>query len=101
MSGRRTIPQPLRAAIGSAVLVGSVRVVDALWRRITGRPTPVEARRGEQDTRSAEPAVVRDRLLYALLLGGALRAARRSGLPDEERRSGRSAERDGRGVDEG
>lgn len=100
MSGRRAIPQPLRAAIGSAVLVGSIRVVDALWRRITGRPTPVEARR-EQDTRSAEPAVVRDRLLYALLLGGALRAARRSGLPDEERRSGRSAERDGRGVDEG
>jgi hypothetical protein len=77
----RSIPRPLRTFAGGAVLVVTVRVLDAVWRRSTGRPTPVEARTIEDDARAVDPDVVRDRLVYALLLGGALRIARRIGLP--------------------
>jgi hypothetical protein len=78
-----SIPKPLRPFVGGAVLVATVRVIDVAWCRITGRPTPVDARATEADARAGESAVVRDRLVYALLLGGALRAARRLGLPED------------------
>jgi hypothetical protein len=79
------LPKPLRSIVGGAALVAAVRIVDVAWRRATGRPTPVDARAAEADpdTRAGEPAVVRDRLVYALLLGGALRLARSLGLPDD------------------
>jgi len=77
------LPRSLRAMLGGAVLVGSVRVIDAVWRRTTGRPTPVEHRTGEGDDRAADPTVVRDRLTYALLLGAAAWFARRIGSEDE------------------
>jgi hypothetical protein len=77
------LPRPLRRLVGAAVLAGTVRGVDALWRRVTGRPTPVDARSVEDGRRAQEPAVVRDRLLYALLLGAALRLARSAGLPKD------------------
>lgn len=81
------LPKELRPLVGGALLVAAVRTVDAVWRRVTGRPTPVETSAdGDADapTPSTEPAVVRDRLLYAALLGGALRLARRMGLPKDE-----------------
>ena len=74
------VPKPLRPIVGGAVLVAGVRVVDALWRRVTGRPTPVESR-GADDERAGEPTIVRDRLAYALLLGAVMKVARRAGLP--------------------
>ena len=77
------VPKPLRPLVGGAVLAAGVRVADALWRRVTGRPTPVESR-GPDDERAGEPAVVRDRLAYALLLGAAQRFARRAGLPAKD-----------------
>lgn len=81
-----SIPKPLRPIVGAALLVGTVRLVDVAWRRVTGRPTPVDARAEgtDADARAGEPGVVRDRLVYALLLGGALRAARRLGLPADD-----------------
>jgi len=91
MSRRRTagagpllggLPRSLRAMLGGAVLIGSVRVIDAVWRRTTGRPTPVEDRTVEGDERAADPTVVRDRLTYALLLGAAAWIARRLGSED-------------------
>lgn len=84
--GRAPLPRPLRALVGTAALVGTVRIIDSVWRRTTGRPTPVTTRE-DDDARATEPAVVRDRLVYALLLSGALRAARRLGLPKADRRS--------------
>jgi hypothetical protein len=78
-----SLPRPVREAIGRTVLVGAVRSVDALWRRLTGRPTPLEAGTASGTTAAREPAVVRDRLVYALLLGGAARLARRAGLPKD------------------
>ncbi len=82
-SGRPRVPAPLRALIGAGMLAATVRVVDAAWRRGTGRPTPVEARSDRGDDDAAAPSVVRDRLVYALLLDGALRLARRAGLPKD------------------
>jgi hypothetical protein len=92
-----SIPKPLRPIVGGAVLVATVRVIDAAWRRITGRPTPVDARATEADARAGEPAVVRDRLVYALLLGGALLAARRLGLPEDASKDAGAGEDAGRG----
>jgi len=86
--GRSSIPGPLRPFIGGVTLVATVRVVDAMWRRLTGRPTPVDARTTDDDPHAGEPGVVRDRLVYALLLGGALRVARRLGLPRTGKREG-------------
>jgi hypothetical protein len=85
-SGRPRIPAPLRALVGAGMLAATVRVVDAAWRRGTGRPTPVEGRSDHEDEDAAAPSVVRDRLVYALLLGGALRLARRAGLPKDDSR---------------
>ena len=79
-SDRTSIPRPLRPLVGGAALVATVRTVDAVWRRVTGRPSPV-ATRATDDGRATDPRIVRDRLAYALLLGGALRLARRLGLP--------------------
>jgi hypothetical protein len=76
---RTAIPGPLRPIIGGIALVASVRIVDALWRRATGRPVPTEGSEGTDESR-----MVRDRLVYALLLGGAMRVARRLGLPLED-----------------
>ena len=74
----RRVPEELRPIVGGAVLVAAVRTVDLLWRRIGGRPTPVGPH-----TSDAATDAVRDRLLYAALLGGALRLARRLGLPKD------------------
>ncbi len=84
--GRRSpaAPKALRSLIGGAVLVGSVRIIDEAWRRFTGRPTPVDVSDGtdpDADNDAGAPAVVRDRLVYALLLGAAIGMARRVGLP--------------------
>ena len=92
--GGSSIPKPLRPLVGGAVLVGSVRVVDALWRRVTGRPTPVESRATDEE-RADEPTVVRDRLAYALLLGGAMKVARRAGLPKKDAAQKDAAKEDG------
>ncbi len=75
------IPKALRPFIGSVVLVGTVRTADALWTRISGRRPP---RRDPEATPQddAAPHVVRDRLVYSLVLDGALRLARRAGLRD-------------------
>jgi len=77
---RSAIPKPLRSLIGGAVLVMSVRTIDAVWRRTTGRPTPLDVPQ-DADVDASDPGIVRDRLLYVLLLRGATRLARRSGLP--------------------
>lgn len=75
------IPKSLRPVVGSVVLVGTVRTADALWTRISGRRPP---RRDPEATPQddAAPHVVRDRLVYSLVLDGALRLARRAGLRD-------------------
>ena len=90
--GRRSpaAPRALRSLIGGAVLVGSVRIIDVAWRRLAGRPTPVDAAQDadpEADGDAAGPAVVRDRLVYAVLLGAAIRLARRFGLPGSDARA--------------
>jgi hypothetical protein len=86
------IPRPLRPLVGGAVLVGAVRAIDLVWRRTTGRRPPLSAPVGTDVAGTtgaptppddASPGVVRDRLIYALLLGGALRLARRAGLEDD------------------
>jgi hypothetical protein len=102
MARRRSrVPGSLRPLIGGAVLVGTVRLVDVLWTRLSGRRPPLAdgssetgggeagGAMGRAATESAaaddaSPRAVRDRLLYALLLGGALRMARRAGLPDDD-----------------
>ncbi len=88
--GGSPIPKGLRPLIGGAVLVASVRVIDVAWRRTTGRPAPSTSDTGagaDADAPDAgSPSVVRDRLLYALLLAGAERLARRSGLPKPKKR---------------
>jgi hypothetical protein len=80
------IPKPLRPLVGGIVLVGSVRLVDLLWRRVTGRPVPIsEESDGSSPTADPDEArMVRDRVVYALLLGAAMRVAQRLGLPTEE-----------------
>ena len=84
--GPRGIPKPLRPIVGGLALVGTVRLIDAMWRRTTGRPTPsVEPTADGPPPGTAEEArVVRDRVAYSLLLGGAMRLARRLGLPKDE-----------------
>lgn len=89
------LPDGLRPLLGGAVLVASVRAVDVLWHLVTRRPTPLE-RDAATATSGGSDSEVRDRMVYAALLGGALRVARRAGLPrkDEdaapEGRNGRS-----------
>lgn len=79
------LPKPIRSAIGSAVLVATVRIVDAAWRRTTRRPTPIE--HGASDATQADASrVVSDRLWYALLLDSALRLAHHAGLPAAPKR---------------
>jgi len=77
------IPKQVRPLLGSIVLVGAVRAVDALWTRVSGRRPPHrDPDTTPQDDASA--SVVRDRLAYALLLDGVLRVARRAGLRDSD-----------------
>lgn len=78
-----------RHGVGALVLVSSVRVVDALWRRIFQRLTPVEAIVDLENIDSSDPRVVHDRLVYALLLVGALRLASRAGWREQNRSSKR------------
>jgi hypothetical protein len=68
------------------VLVASVRLVDALWRRSTGRPAPSPGPDTDAPVTesAAEARVVRDRVVHALLLGAAMRVARWSGLPRDD-----------------
>jgi hypothetical protein len=81
MPGGPRLPKPLRPLVGSVVLVGTVRVVDALWRRMTGHRPPAG---GPDATDTSDARVLRERLVYALLLGAALRLARRAGLTDAD-----------------
>ena len=83
-TGGSRIPRFLQPLVGGAVLVGAVRTVDAVWTRVSGRRPP---RRDpvtgpQDDTRQDDtsPSVVRDRLVYSLVLDGVLRLARRAGL---------------------
>lgn len=81
---RRTpsrIPKEVRPALGGIVLVASIRTIDVLWRLVTRRPTPITAAAPQEDEKHAER--VGDRLVYAALLGAALRFARRAGLPKD------------------
>ena len=87
------LPKELRPLVGGMLLVAAVRTVDAVWRRVTGRPTPVEtppAGGPDASPPSTDPSAVRDRLLYATLLSGALRLARRMGLPKDDLRNVKS-----------
>jgi len=77
----RRIPRPLQPLVGGAVLVAAVRAIDFLWTRTTGNPPPQRSADTPADD-DAAPRVVRERLVYALLLGGALRLAQRVGLRD-------------------
>ena len=89
-----SIPRPLKPLAGGLVLVASVRIVDALWRRSTGRsalsPAPSPAPSPGPDTdapmtgSAAEAREVRDRVVHAFLLGAAMRVARWSGLPRDD-----------------
>lgn len=88
MSGRTSssrVPKELRPVVGGIVLVAGVRTIDALWRLVTRRPTPIDA--GVQGDGAAADGAGRvgDRLVYAALLGAALRVARRAGLPKEQK----------------
>ncbi|MDA2983696.1 MAG: hypothetical protein O2980_00910, partial [Actinomycetota bacterium] len=88
------IPGPLQPLVGGLVLVASVRLVDALWCRSTGRPAPSPALSPPlspgPDTdapvtgSAAEAREVRDRVVHAFLLGAAMRVARWSGLPRDD-----------------
>ena len=76
------LPKDVRPLVGGAVLVAAVRATDAVWRRVARRPVPTADAAGTVDAgHDTDPRVVRDRLAYAALLGGALRLARRLGLP--------------------
>jgi hypothetical protein len=75
----RRVPRALQPLVGSVVLVAAVRAIDLLWTRTTGSPPPQRSADTPADDDTA-PRVVRDRLVYALLLGGALRLAQRVGL---------------------
>ena len=88
------IPWPLQPLVGGIVLVASVRLVDALWRRSTGRPalspalSPAPSAGPDTDApvtgSAAEAREVRDRVIHAFLLGAAMRVARWSGLPRDD-----------------
>lgn len=84
------IPGPLQPLVGGIVLVASVRLVDALWRRSTGRPAPSPAPSPGPGAdapvtgSTAEAREVRDRVVHAFLLGAAMRVARWSGLPRDD-----------------
>jgi hypothetical protein len=88
------IPGPLQPLVGGIVLVASVRLVDALWRRSTGRPalspalSPAPSAGPDTDApvtgSAAEAREVRDRVIHAFLLGAAMRVARWSGLPRDD-----------------
>ena len=79
------LPKDVRPLVGGAVLVAAVRAVDVAWRLVARRPVPTAGAGapadGGDDTDDTDPRVVRDRVAYAALLGGALRLARRLGLP--------------------
>ena len=80
------IPRRLQPLVGGLVLVASVRIVDALWRRATGRPAPSPAPEADAPVAgsAAEARVVRDRVIHAFVLGAAMRVARWSGLPRDD-----------------
>jgi hypothetical protein len=82
MPRRSRLPQALRPLVGGAVLVGTVRAIDAVWHGVTGRHPPTV--QDGQAAPSSEARLLRDRLVYAALLGTALRIARRAGLADED-----------------
>lgn len=86
---RPRLPGPLRSVVGGLVLVGSIRIIDTSWRRVTGRPTPTsDPVAGEPSAHRADEARgLRDRVVYALLLTGAMRLARRLGLPRDGERT--------------
>jgi len=73
---RSRVPGAIAPLVGSAVLVGAVRGVEALWVRIRGVHPTVETTTGA-------------RLMHAALLTGALALARRSGLTLTSRRTDR------------
>jgi hypothetical protein len=84
------LPSALRPLVGSVVLVAGVKLVDALWTRLGGRRPPAEAAPSEPGAGGdTAPALVRDRVLYALLLGGVMRLAERAGLTPAGRRGRR------------
>lgn len=79
------VPKELRPVLGGIVLVAGVRTIDALWRMATRRPTPIAAGVQDDGAGPAGEGRVGDRLVYAALLGAALRLARRAGLPKEQK----------------
>jgi len=85
--GPTGLPKPLRPIVGGIALVATIRLIDGLWRRVTGRPTPVTeaAEASAPPVGTADEArLVRDRVAYAFLLSGAMRLARRLGLPKDD-----------------
>lgn len=95
---RLRLPGPLRPVVGGLVLVGAIRSIDATWRRVTGRPTPTSdaVADGPSVHGADEARGLRDRVVYALLLAGAMRIARRLGLPKDGERAGERAKDVGR-----
>jgi hypothetical protein len=106
------VPTGLRPIVGSVLLAGGVRLVDVLWTRLSGRRPPGASSASTSATTSLTggdagssaraqasgsqaapggaddtgPGTLRDRLVYALLLGGVLRIAERAGLAAAGRR---------------
>lgn len=80
------IPRPLQPIVGGIALVASVRIINALWRRSTGRPVPGAAPDADAPVAGSAAAAreMRDQAVHALLLGAAMRVARRLGLPRDD-----------------
>ena len=76
------VPAVVRPIVGGLVLAGGVKVIDVLWTRVSGRRPPSDGV-ADDDT---GPRTVRDRVVYALLLGGMMRLAERAGLASMGRR---------------
>jgi hypothetical protein len=81
----RRVPGAVRPYLSGLVLVVAVRAVDAVWTRVTGDRPPTRSATDASGAPVAPghdgaPRTVRDRLTYALLLGAALRVAKRAGL---------------------
>jgi hypothetical protein len=89
MTWFRRLPAPLRPLAGSLVLVAGVRLLDAVWQRRSASSTVGAG--GDPDTADTSPDVIRDRLVYSVLLSVVTAFAGRVGMPEKRSRRDRSA----------